>query len=308
MPKKDKALAWIILISLMLIWGSSFILIKKSLLYFKAEQVGALRIVMAWLLLLPYGLRRIRRFDRTTWLFLGISGFIGSTIPSFLFPLAQRGIDSTLAGVLNSLTPLFTLMVGILIFRLRSTWYHFAGVLIGLSGAIGLISISGGYSFSFNFSYAVYIILATLCYALNANVIKSKLMHLHPVTITSLAFFLVGPPVLLWLLTATPFLKIMQYQPGAWTGFGYVAILGVFGTGLALMAYNKLIHLTTPLFASSVTYLMPMVALFWGILDGELFRVQYIWWIALILFGVALANLSRPGRLLLNRTPRMRAH
>ncbi|MBP7848673.1 MAG: EamA family transporter [Lentimicrobiaceae bacterium] len=298
MARKEVPLAWFILFSLMLIWGSSFILIKKALLYFDAIEVGGLRMVMAWLLLLPYAIKRIRRFDRSTWLFLAISGFIGSTIPSFLFPLAQRGIDSSLAGMLNSLTPLFTMLLGLAFFRRPAGIMQIAGVFIGLTGAVGLISVSGEASFRFNVGYAAYIILATLFYAVNANVIKSKLMHLNPVTITSLAFFLVGPPVLTGLLTCTPFLDHVSSRPDIWQGILIVAILGMVGTGLSLMAYNKLIHMTTPLFASSVTYLMPVVAVLWGIVDGEVFRIQYIFWIILILLGVALSNIHNPIALL----------
>jgi len=292
--RKDSAFAWGTLIALMLIWGSSFILIKRGLEHFDAVQVGLLRIVFAWLFLLPWALRRMRGLTRRQWMFLFLVGFVGSGLPSWLFPKAQTGIDSSLAGILNSLTPLFTTLVGILAFSARPKWFNVLGVLIGLGGAVGLMSVSGGHSLEFNFSYAVYILIATFCYAINANIVKYALPDVKPVTITAVAFSLIGLPALGILLGATDFLPRMQAEGMHWEGLGYVAILGVVGTGLALMFYNRLIHLTTPIFASSVTYLIPLVALSWGTLDGELFRASYLIWIMLILIGVALVNRKRP--------------
>jgi drug/metabolite transporter (DMT)-like permease len=152
-------------------------------------------------------------------------------------------------------------------------------------GAIGLIGVSGGKSFEFNMQYAVYVVIATICYAMNVNIVKYRLKETNAVTITALSFFIIGLPVLLYLLLFTDFLSQMSNEPGAWRGLGYIAILAVVGTGLALIAFNKLVKLVSPLFAASVTYLIPIVAVFWGIIDGEQFSGVFFLWMALILLG-----------------------
>ncbi len=164
---------------------------------------------------------------------------------------------------------------------------------IGLIGAVGLISSSGGNDFSFNFGYAALVVLATILYALNVNLIKARLQHLNSITITSVAFFIVGIPSTIILLSATDFIPKLATVPGAWTGFGYLAILAVVGTGIAMIAFNTLIRITTPLFASSVTYLIPVVALIWGIIDGEYVDLSFLLWVGLIIGGVLLVNKKR---------------
>lgn len=290
MPRNEKLIAWITLLSLMLIWGSSFILIKKALLYFSAVEVGLLRIVAAWLFLLPWAVRQLKGLKRRQWLYLVLVGMVGSAAPAYLFPKAQTGIDSAMAGILNSLTPLFTLSVGMLIFGTRPAVSKITGVLVGLAGAVGLMSVSGGKDLAFNFSYAIYILIATLCYAINANIVKHRLGDVNPVRLTALAFFLIGPPAMLWLGLDGDFSQKLVSLPGVTTGLMYVAILGMIGTGLALMFFNRLIQMTSPVFASSVTYLIPIVAVLWGIADGEVFRLSYFLWIAMILGGVMLVN------------------
>lgn len=295
MSASDKLRAWLTLFSLMLIWGSSFILIKKGLVYFSPMQVGALRIISAWLFLLPWAVRRLKGLSRKQWLNLFLVGLIGSAAPAYLFPKAQVGIDSSLAGILNSLTPLFTLIVGLVFFSSKPRWWNIAGVLVGLGGAVGLMSVSGGHTLEFNFSYAVFVLIAALCYALNVNIVKFNLPNINAVTITALAFFIIGPPALVWLLLASDFISVISQTEGVWLGLFYISLLGVIGTGLALMFFNRLIQMTTPIFASSVTYLIPIVAVFWGVIDGEVFKPTFLLWIALILIGVALVN-RRGGR------------
>lgn len=283
-------IAWIILAGLALIWGSSFILIKRGLEFFSSAEVGALRISITFLVLSPFAITRIRKLKRREWKLLALVGLIGSGFPAFLFAKAQTGIDSSLAGILNSLTPLFTMIIGLSFFSLKIKWFNIAGVLIGLAGAIGLISISGGRSFEFNFQYAIYIIIATICYATNVNLVKYKLRDVDALTITVFAFFIIGLPVILYLFLFTDFLRQISTEPEALKGLGYVSILAVVGTGLALIAFNKLVKLASPVFASSVTYLIPVVAISWGAIDGEkMTYVSYIW-MAVILLGIFLVN------------------
>ncbi len=283
-------IAWSILAGLALIWGSSFILIKRGLEFFSSTEVGALRISITFLALSPFAVTRIRKLKWREWKYLALVGLIGSGFPAFLFAKAQTGIDSSLAGILNSLTPLFTLIIGVSFFSLKTRWFNIAGVLVGLAGAIGLISISGGRTFEFNFQYAVYIIIATVCYATNVNVVKYKLRDIDALTITVFSFFTIGLPVLIYLLLFTDFIRQISDEPEALKGLGYISILAVVGTGLALVAFNKLVKLASPVFAASVTYLIPIVAVSWGTIDGERMSPLSFIWMAVILLGIFLVN------------------
>jgi drug/metabolite transporter (DMT)-like permease len=292
----SRSRAWLILIALVLTWGSSFILMKRGLEVFSYQELGALRTSIAFLVLMPIFLPRLRRIGMRYLLILLVSGICGSAAPAFLFSKAQTGIDSSLAGILNSLTPLFTLLLGLFISHYRPRWYNVLGLMIAFSGTVGLLHVSGGKGFSFNLSYAVYIIAATMLYALNINIIKHFLKDLDPLTITSGSFFTLGLPMLIYLFAFTPFTETMSLDPSAWEAFGYVAILAIVATALALIAFNHLIQISNILFASSVTYLIPLMALMWGVLDGEPFRPVFLLWIALILGGVLLVNRERTGR------------
>jgi len=182
------------------------------------------------------------------------------------------------------------MIIGVGFFALKTRWFNIAGVLIGLAGAIGLISISGGKSFEFNFQYAVYIIIATICYATNVNVVKYKLRDIDALTITVFSFFIIGLPVLLYLLIFTDFIRQIFTEPAAWKGLGYVGILAVIGTAFALFAFNKLVKLASPVFAASVTYLIPIVAISWGAIDGEKMTPVSFIWMGVILLGIFLVN------------------
>jgi len=248
--------------------------------------------VISFVFLLPLALPGLKKTKKKHWIPLIVVGIVGSGAPAFLFARAQTGIDSNLAGVLNSLTPLFTLIIGAAFFSLKSRWFNVTGVFIGLLGAIGLISVSGTGDFYFNIGYAFYVLLATICYALNVNVLKKYLKELNALTITSVSFLIVGIPSTLYLFIFTDFFTQLTYEKEALTGLGYLAILAVLGTGLALIAFNYLIKIASPLFAASVTYLIPIVAVFWGVIDGEAFSLIYVLWILLILAGVFLVNLN----------------
>ena len=289
--KSTKGLhSWVILFTLVLVWGSSFILIKKSLLFFDPVEVGLLRIVITFIFLFPLALKKVSKLKRIQIYYLIISGVIGSLMPSLLFAFAQSGIDSGLAGSLNSLTPLFTLLFGLLFFSLRSRWYNIVGVFIGLTGALGLIYVSGDGGFAFNLKYAGLVVIATICYAFNVNFIKSFMKDIDSITITVFTFFFIGFPATLFVLFFTDVPVKLIHEPGVWAGLGYLSILSVVGTGLALMIFNKLIKISSPVFASSVTYLIPVVAIIWGIVDGEVLKGTYFLWFLLILFGVFLVN------------------
>ncbi len=293
-PDKAKGVfPWLLLLMLVITWGSSFILIKRGLTAFSPLQVGVLRIGIAALVLLPLAIRQIKRFPVNKWKYIVASGVIGNLIPAYLFARAETGIDSMLAGVLNSMAPLFTMVLAVMLFRLKVHATNVAGVIMGLVGAFGLIAVSGDNSFVFNFKYGVLVLIATVCYAININLVKQYLQDVPSLLITVFAFMTIG--LLSWglLFSATDFTHRIKEHPEAWNSMGYILVLAILGTAVAMMLFYRLIQLTNAVFASSVTYLMPVMAVFWGVLDGEPFGASYILWIALILAGVFLTNSTK---------------
>ncbi|WP_235925520.1 DMT family transporter [Pontibacter burrus] len=286
------ALAWFLVVILALIWGTSFILIKKGLVVYSSDELGAWRITIACLTLLPWAIKHIRHAEPRHWKFLLGSGLLGNLIPAFLFAYAETRLASGLAGVLNSLTALFTLLVGAAFFHQPITWMRMLGIIIGIAGTAVLI-FSGGENTNFdNTMYGLYIVVATICYGGSVNIIKYKLQGLKPFVMSSLALLTVGPMAFIYLLTTDAFDKL-QHTPGAGEALLYIAILAVFSTAVGLVLFNKLIHISTPLFASSSTYLIPIVALMWGVLDGETIHLWHYVGMVIILVGVFIVNRAR---------------
>ena len=271
------------------IWGSSFILMKIGLKSFTSNQAVEIRICLAFLVLLPISIKQLKHFRRKDLKSLLIAGFIGSFFPAFLFTKAQTQIDSSLAGMLNSLSPVFTLLIGLIVHKTRFKWWQILGIVIGLSGALGLIT-SGDFSSLQNINvYALFIVLATVFYAISINDIRANLSHLSGVQITSLSFLFLGPVALIYLLTSD-FEPV--FQNANWeVHFAALATLGIIGTGIAMLIMNSLIRWSsTAVFASSVTYIIPIFAIFWGFLDGENIELLHLCCMALILSGVYLIN------------------
>jgi len=290
---RPNLLKWLLFIVLALIWGSSFLLMKRSLHYFSFYEIGALRIIIAGLVLLPFAFRKLKKIKKKELFFLLLVGFVGNTMPAFLFTKAQTGIDSALAGILNSLTPLFTLIVGLLFFQLKTKCINVLGVFIALIGSLVLLTINGGHNFDYNISYAIYIIIAVCCYSFNLNIVKYKLQNIDVVSITSIAFALMLIPLILYLFTSTDFLHQIQTEEESRYGLIYVGSLAVFCSALALLLFNWLIKISGVMLSSSITYLIPVVAIFWGISDGESFGLIDAISVLVILFGIVLVNYKK---------------
>lgn len=285
-----KALNWIILIALALTWGSSFILMKRGLEVFSSDEVAALRIFIAFLFLSPLLIKHFKKDLIKHWKgFLGM-GLLGNFIPAFLFTKAETGISSSLTGMLNSLTPLFTLLLGVLLFKSKTKLINAIGILIGFIGAIGLLTAGKSEDMNNNLLFGVYVVLATICYALSVNIIKKELGQVNSITATVWAMMFIGPLAGIYLFGFTDFLADLKTNPLAYESLGYVSILAIFGTALSVIIFNVLIKNTNALFASSVTYLIPVVAMGWGILDGEDVVALHFIWIIIILLGVYLVN------------------
>jgi len=282
--------SWIMLFTLVLIWGTSFILIKRGLEVYSSNEVGAIRIFVSFIVLLPFALKRLSKIPRKKLKYVFIVGIIGTGLPAFLFAKAQTHIDSSLAGILNSLTPLFTLIFGALFFGQRPDWRNVFGVLLGLFGAIGLIYATSNGLFEFHFSFAIYAVIATILYAIQSNMIKYYLNDVKPLSIASVGFFIIGIPATIFLFFFTDFTSTFVEHENGVKAFLFVALLGTFASAIAIVLYNKLIQLTNAVFASSVTYFVPVLALIWGVFDGERFSLLAFAFAGLILLGVFMVN------------------
>ncbi|MDN4166066.1 DMT family transporter [Cytophagales bacterium LB-30] len=290
MEKKVGAQAWVFFALLALIWGSSFILIKRGLLAFSAMEVGALRIVAASVVLTPFALPAFKTIKKQHIPRLLSVGLLGSFFPAFLFALAQTRLNSSVTGVLNGLTPIFVLLIGYFAFKQPITLRSALGVLVGFGGTTLLI-LAGNSSAPGEINYyALFVVLATFFYGLNLNVIKYYLPDLPALAITSMSLVMVGPLSALILFGFTDFVPKLSQDPQALNSMLYVVLLGVMGTAIALILFNKMVKIATPLFASSVTYAIPVVAVIWGLFDGESLLPLQMLGMAAILLGVYIAN------------------
>lgn len=290
MQEANRGTAVFLLIILTLIWGTSFILIKQGLRIFAPNEVGALRVTAAGLFLLIPAVMRIKEISKDNYWKLFLSGMMGIFIPSFLFATAQTRMDSSVAGMLNTLTPIFTLLIGAIIFKQKFKNLAVVGILLGFVGAIVLMfARSGGELGSLNV-FALLIVVACIFYACNLNFIKYKITDLNALTITSVSVLLISPLAIIYLLGFTEFTTKLTTVDGAWKACGFIVLLGVMSTAIATFLFNRLVKISTPIFASSVTYLMPIVAVGWGLLDGEVLGLGHFIGMGAVITGVYLAN------------------
>ncbi|WP_272021702.1 DMT family transporter [Olleya namhaensis] len=281
---------WVYLLVLSLIWGTSFILIKKALLGLSAYQLGALRTLITGLFLFAVGYKKIKTIKKEHWKWVAISGVLGSFIPAFFFAIAETEIDSAVVSVLNSLVPLNTVLLGAAVFKIASSTRQVIGVIIGFIGTSILILEGADLNPNQNYLYAGFVIASTVMYAVNVNIIKRYLQEVKPLAIAVGNYVVIFIPALL-VLIFTDFFNLNNFDiPVFNKAIGYVVILSFFGTALAKVLFNTLVQMSTPVFASSVTYIMPIVALAWGLLDGETFSWTQGVGTLIILIGVYLAN------------------
>ncbi|MFN0728327.1 DMT family transporter [Polaribacter gochangensis] len=280
---------WIYLSILALVWGSSFILMKKALIGLTPIQLGALRILIASVFLLLIGFKSIKKIQRKHWKYIVYTAILGTFIPVFLFAYAVNGLDSSIASILNSLTPFNTFIFGALAFGFTFKKQQLIGIFIGLIGTIILILKGADLNPNQNYWFSILIIIASIGYAFNVNIVKKYLHDISALSIVSGNFLLLIIPSLLVLLS-TDFFATFEMDETNISSLGYTTVLAIVGTGLAKVLYNKMVHLATPIFASSVTYLIPIVAVFWGILDGEKLSLIQLLAASIILFGVYLVN------------------
>lgn len=287
---KNPNIKWIYLLILSVIWGSSFILIKKSLLGLTAYQLGALRTIITGIILLSVGFYKLKEIPKSKWKWLFISGLLGSFFPAFFFAIAETEIDSAVASILNSLVPLNTILLGFAVFKIASTKRQVVGVIVGFIGTAVLILKGSELNPNQNYLYAGFVITSTLMYGANVNIIKRYLQDVKPLAIAAGNYVFILIPAIVVLLCTDFFSSETFNKPNLPSALLYVTILSLFGTALAKVFFNKLVQISTPVFASSVTYVMPIVALIWGILDGESFSIIQGLASLLILVGVYLSH------------------
>ncbi|MEK7256545.1 MAG: DMT family transporter, partial [Bacteroidota bacterium] len=288
-PTKPNLASWLMLLGLSLIWGGSYLLIKYSLVAFSPTQVASLRMSLTALAFLPIFIWQVRRIDWSLWKQLAIVGFSGSFIPSILFATAQTKISSSLAGILSSLTPLFTFLLGILFFGVKAAWVKLAGVFIGLAGAVWLVVIDRGIDDLEGMRYGLLVLAGCLFYGFSNNVVKAHLHSTPSLVISTVSYLFVGIPGAIY-LAVSGFLEVIQTHEKAWQSLGYISILAFVGTVICSVIFFKLIKNTSALFAASVSYLIPVIALWWGMFDGETVTVWHLAGMATILTGVYLAS------------------
>ena len=284
---ENKNLKFVFLIILALVWGSSFILIKRGLVGLNPFQLGSLRMVFAALFLLIIGFNSIKHIQLRHWKYIALTAIMGTFIPVFLFSVAQTQISSSVSAILNSLTPLNTLVLGIILFKIDFQRRQIFGVFIGLAGSALLIMNGALNNPDQNYYYAILLVIASICYALNVNIIKTYLSDLNPLSITAGNFVVILFPALA-VLYFSDFFTAVQTE-ATQNVLVYILILGVVGTALANILFFKLIKISSPVFASSVTYLIPVVAFLWGMVDHETLTFVQLIGASIILLGVYLS-------------------
>lgn len=289
--KSDSAqlINWVLLISCAVIWGFSYFLIKHALVGFQPMEVAGIRMFAGGIVLLPFLYTAFKKIPKEKYFWVFVCSLIGSGIPIYLYPLAQTHISSGVTGIINSLTPLFTFLIGILFFRLKNNYFKLIGVLLGLVGAIFLIVFKPNANFKGDIIFFLIALSVPVMYGYSSNILKKHLQGLPSLPLTSLMYFMLLIPSSIYLYKTNVYAKI-DSDPIALESLPYAVLLGVFGTAVAMSLFNILIQRTQIMFAASVTYLMPIVAVFIGFMDHETIAWYHLSGLALILVGVVIIN------------------
>ncbi|MDN6280992.1 MAG: DMT family transporter [Psychroflexus sp.] len=277
---------WFLLTIMAITWGSSFILIKKSLPVFSPFQIGAFRVGLSGLILSFIGIPALRKMPMRDALWVAAAGFFGNFLPMFLFPIAQTQVSSSLAGIINSLEPIFVLVLGFMLFGIRSKFSQVIGAVIGFVGAATLLFFSESNTADSQIAYTLLMVLASACYAISALIIKLKLQEVKSIHVSSSVFTIWMVPSAFILVFSGFF--TMDFNQEALKALGFMSLLSIFGTAIGIVLFYKLIQDTSAVFASTVSYLLPVVAVIWGVLDGEKFNAWYLLGASLILVGIYL--------------------
>jgi drug/metabolite transporter (DMT)-like permease len=284
-----KLINWSLFFILSIIWGSSFILMKEGLKELSAYEVATIRILSAGIILLPFALKGFREIHFKDMGKVLVSGLLGSFFPAVLFCIAETQIDSALAGMLNALTPLFVIIIGFLFFKSSVQLNKTVGVVIGFCGMLLLFFSKDGNTTNSNMIFSSLVIAATICYGINVNLVSKYLKHIGSLNLAAVSFgFLIVPSAIL--LYFLGFFNHSFFNRALLISSSASIVLGVFGTAIASILFYMLMKRAGALFSSMVTYGIPFVAVFWGLLAGETVSGLQILGLMIILTGVYLAN------------------
>ena len=282
-------LNWFIFIVLSIIWGSSFVLMKEGLVALSPYQVASLRIVFSGIVLLPSAIKYFKLIPKDKIGIIFLSGTLGSLLPAYLFCVAEEGIDSALAGTLNSLTPIFVIITGALLFKTKATKNKVLGIIISFTGSILLLLSKGHMQENQNLLYVSYVVLATIFYGINVNMVHRHLSQIGSLQIAAVALTLNAVPALI-VLTFTGYFNLSFTDRGVLLSTGASALLGILGTAVASVIFYMLVKRAGAIFASMVTYGIPVVAIIWGVIYKEEIGWKQVLCLILILAGVYVAN------------------
>lgn len=280
---------WFYLAILSLIWGSSFILIKKGLVGLNSVQLASLRMIFAASVIYIYSYNSIKKIPKKSWKWIVITAYLGTFFPVYLISYGQTEIESGLASIITTVTPINTLIIGIIFFSLTFSIKQLLGLFIGLVGAVLLLYEASETNLNSNIYFSFFIYLTTVGYAASVNLIKKYLTNIPPEAVTAGIFLSISPPAII-VLYFSDFTDLNFQDPLILKSIFFVLVLGVFGSAFAQTLFNKFVKISSPIFASAVTYTMPVVAIFWALIDGEILSIMQFFATAIILIGVYLVN------------------
>ena len=280
---------WFYLVILSLIWGSSFILIKKGLVGLNSVQLASLRMIFAASVIYIYSYNSIKKIPKKSWKWIVITAYLGTFFPVYLISYGQTEIESGLASIITTVTPINTLIIGIIFFSLTFSIKQLLGLFIGLVGAVLLLYEASETNLNSNIYFSFFIYLTTVGYAASVNLIKKYLTNIPPEAVTAGIFLSISPPAII-VLYFSDFTDLNFQDPLILKSIFFVLVLGVFGSAIAQTLFNKFVKISSPIFASAVTYTMPVVAIFWALIDGEILSIMQFFATAIILIGVYLVN------------------
>ena len=280
---------WFYLAILSLIWGSSFILIKKGLVGLNSVQLASLRMIFAASVIYIYSYNSIKKIPKKSWKWIVITAYLGTFFPVYLISYGQTEIESGLASIITTVTPINTLIIGIIFFSLTFSIKQLLGLFIGLVGAVLLLYEASETNLNSNIYFSFFIYLTTVGYAASVNLIKKYLTNIPPEAVTAGIFLSISPPAII-VLYFSDFTDLNFQDPLILKSIFFVLVLGVFGSAIAQTLFNKFVKISSPIFASAVTYTMPVVAIFWALIDGEILSIMQFFATAIILIGVSLVN------------------
>ena len=280
---------WFYLAILSLIWGSSFILIKKGLVGLNSVQLASLRMIFAASVIYIYSYNSIKKIPKKSWKWIVITAYLGTFFPVYLISYGQTEIESGLASIITTVTPINTLIIGIIFFSLTFSIKQLLGLFIGLVGAVLLLYEASETNLNSNIYFSFFIYLTTVGYAASVNLIKKYLTNIPPEAVTAGIFLSISPPAII-VLYFSDFTDLNFQDPIILKSIFFVLVLGVFGSAIAQTLFNKFVKIASPIFASAVTYTMPVVAIFWALIDGETLSIMQFFATSIILVGVFLVN------------------